>query len=117
MRIPIFGADLTSVHGKTTWCTPVPVVADHVVVPQGVKDQNKTVMLVADMFFLDGIAFLVTVLRNIKFVTFEYLPMWMTGDLAKHIGEMVDVYQIGGFNIRTILMDREFEKINPFYPT
>ena len=92
--------------------TPVPVVADHVVVPQGVKDQNKTVMLAADMFFLDGIAFLVTILLNIKFVTVEHLPTGMAGALAKHVGCVIDVIKEGG----PFFWMASSRKLRLFYP-
>jgi hypothetical protein len=57
----IFGPDLPSVRGKTVRATPVPVVADYVAVLRSLVDANKAIALVADVFFVDGIAFLLTV--------------------------------------------------------
>jgi hypothetical protein len=37
------------------------VVADYVAVPQNLVDVNKAIMLAADVFFVDGTAFLLTV--------------------------------------------------------
>ena len=57
----IFGPDLPSVQGKMVWTTPAPVVADYVAVPQNLVDANKAIMLAADVFFVDGTTFLLTV--------------------------------------------------------
>jgi hypothetical protein len=56
-----FGPDLASIRGKTVQWTPAPVVAGYVVIPWQLVDANKAVTLAADMFFVDGIAFLITV--------------------------------------------------------
>jgi len=53
--------------------TPAPVVAEYVAVPKSVIDRNKMVTLAADVFFVDGMGFLMTVSRNIKFITAEYV--------------------------------------------
>ncbi len=49
------------------------MVAEYVAVPKLVIDRNKTVTLAADVFFVDGTGFLMTVSRNIKFITAEYV--------------------------------------------
>ncbi len=38
-------------------------------------DANKAGTLTADVFFVDGIAFLITVSRRIKFVMTKHLPV------------------------------------------
>ncbi len=43
-------------------------------VPHLQVEANKVVTLVADMFFVDGTTFLLTVLRRMKFVTAEHVP-------------------------------------------
>ncbi len=87
------------------------MVADHVAVPRAVAEKNKVVTLAADVFFVNGTPFLVTLSRNIKFVTVEHLPVRTVNALVKHIEWVLHVYGRGGFSVRTILMDGEFEKI------
>jgi hypothetical protein len=106
----IFGPDLASVWGKTIRRTPPPVVADHVAVPHTVVERNKVVTMATDIFFVDGMPFLVTLSRNIKFVMVEHLPVRTAKALVKHIKRVLHVYGRSGFNIRMILMDGEFEK-------
>jgi hypothetical protein len=91
-------------------------VGDYVAVPRNLVDANKTVMLGADMFFGDGMAFLLTVSRRIKFVTAEHVPVRTALQLSKHLKRVLEVYGHAGFRVRTILMDGEFEKIKPLLP-
>ena len=106
----IFGPDLPSVWGKTVWGTPEPVVADYVAVPQSLVEANKRVTLAADVFFVDGTAFLLTVARRIKFVTVKHVPVRTALSLSKHIKRVMEAYGRAGFKVRNILMDEELKK-------
>ena len=78
-------------------------------------DANKMLTLAADVFFVDGTAFLMTVSRRLKFVTAEHVPVRTGTQLSKHIKRVLEVYGRVGFRIRTILKDSKFEKSSPFY--
>ena len=67
----------------------VPVVGDYVAVPKGVIERNKTVTLAADVFFVDGIAFLLTVSRNIKFIMAEHVATCTAKSLGKHLDPVI----------------------------
>jgi hypothetical protein len=112
----IFGPDLASIRGKTVQQTPAPVVADHVAVPCSLVEQNGIVTMAADVFFVDGTAFLVTLSRWIKFITVEHVPVRTAISLSKHITRVLQVYERAGFRVRTILMDGEFEKVRYLIP-
>ncbi len=112
----IFGPDLSSVRGKTVRQASAPVVTDYVAVPCSVMDRNKVVTLAADVFFVDGTAFLITMSRRIKFVTTKHVPVRMAKSLAKHLDQVVHVYTQAGFITRTVLMDGEFEKVKDLVP-
>ena len=92
------------------------MVTDYVAVPRTLIEANKVITLAADIFFVDGTAFLMTVSRRLKFVTTEHVPVRTATQLSKHIKRVLEVYGRAGFNVRTILMDGEFEKIKPFLP-
>ncbi len=68
----IFGPDLASMRGKTMQLAPAPVVADYVAVSKRVIKRNKTVTLAPNVFSVNGVAFLVTVSRNIKVLTAKH---------------------------------------------
>jgi hypothetical protein len=97
-----FGPDLASVRGKTVRWTPAPVVGDYVAVPKGVIERNKTVTLAADVFFVDGIAFLLTVSRNIKFITAEHVASCTAKSLSKHMDRVIQVYMQAGCSVHTV---------------
>ena len=97
--------------------TPTPVVADYVAVPRNLVDANKAITLAADVFFVDGTAFLLTVAQRIKFVMAEHVPVRTGLSLSKHMKRVLDVYGRAGFRVRTILMDGEFEKLKPLLPS
>jgi hypothetical protein len=112
----IFGPDLASIRGKTVRRTPGPVVADYVAVPCSLVEQNGIVTMAADVFFVDGTAFLVTLSTWIKFITMEHMPVRTATNLSKHITHVLQVYERAGFRVRTILMDGEFQKVRDLIP-
>ncbi len=57
----IFGLDLASVRGKTVRWTPAPVVAEYMAVPRSLVESNRMLTLAANVFFVDGTPFLLTV--------------------------------------------------------
>ena len=71
----ILGPDLASVRGKIVQWAPAPVVARLCGSAKGVIKRNKTVTLAAYVLFLDGVAFLLTVSRNIKLLTAEHVAI------------------------------------------
>ena len=73
--------------------------------------------MAADVFFVDGTAFLLMVARRIKFVTAEHVPVRTGLSLSKHMKRVLDVYGRAGFRVRTILMDGEFKKLKPLLPS
>jgi len=75
-----------------------------------------TVTLAADVFFVDGTAFLLTVSMQIKFITAEYVATRTAKNLSTHMKRVIQVYKRAGFNVCTILMDGEFEKIKDLMP-
>ncbi len=84
---------------------------EYLSVPRLIVEPNKTVTLAADIFFVDETAFLLTVLRQIKFITAEHVATHTAKSLSKHMQRVIQVYARAGFNVRTILMDGKFEKV------
>jgi hypothetical protein len=78
------------------------VVGDYVAVPRSLVDANKAITLAADVFFVDGTAFLLTVAQRIKFVTAEHLPVRTALRLSKHMKRVLNVYGRAGYRVRTI---------------
>jgi hypothetical protein len=74
-------------------------------------EQNGIVTMAADVFFVEGTAFLIALSRRIKFITVQHVPVQTATSLSKHITCVLQVYEHAGFRVRTILMDGEFEKV------
>ena len=69
----IFGKDISSIKGKTTRCTPKPVVTDVIEVPKELIENNKEVVLCVDIIWIQGLPFLATISIDIGFRTVQYL--------------------------------------------
>jgi hypothetical protein len=79
-------------------------------------EQNKPVTLAADVFFVDGTNFLLTLLRQIKFIMVEYVAVCTAKSLRKNSEQVVQVYARAGFNVHTVLMSGEFQKVKNELP-
>ena len=61
--------------------------------------------------FVNGIPFLNTFSRDIRFGTEEHVPSLTAKQLAKYLMKVVKLYVNGGFVVRIVLMDGKFEKV------
>ncbi len=61
------------------------MVADYVAVPCSLEETNKVITMAADVFFMDGTAFLLTMSQQIKFITAEHVPVRTPKSLTKHL--------------------------------
>jgi hypothetical protein len=72
--------------------------------------------MTADVFFVDGTAFLLTLSRNIKVMTAEHIPVQTAKALVKHMEQELKVYRCAGFVVKTVLIDGDFKKIRDLLP-
>jgi hypothetical protein len=105
----IFGDDLATLRGKTVRNTQDPVVADYVAIPKEILDLNREVTIAADVLFVNGMPFVTSISRKIKFTTIEYVMSRKEPDLINSLVKVVTLYKARGLNPSTALMDREFE--------
>ncbi|KAL7468004.1 hypothetical protein ACHAXS_008235 [Conticribra weissflogii] len=109
----IFGPDLAGIRGKTTRRKPERVKNKIILIPGRIIRQNQLIWLAWDVMFVNGVAFVVTVSRGLKFITVHNLPSREANNLASSIKETIKIYQRGGLKVQTLLMDSEFDKIKP----
>ena len=64
--------------------------------------RHKFISIAADVFFVVGIAFLLTVAIKLKFVTVEHIPVRTAKSPVKHIKHVLQVYDRAGFTVRYI---------------
>jgi hypothetical protein len=105
----IFGPDIGSLKGKTVRRRPhlaKPVIEP---LPPQIMSRYRNVTLAADLMYVNGIPMLVTISRNVRFVTVEALPNRNIPTLVNGIKAVATIYKRAGFRITTALMDGEFE--------
>ena len=103
-------------HRKTTRSETEPVVEKYVAIPRDFVVRNKMITLLADVFFVNGIAFLLSLSHGIKFMTIEHTPSCIVKQLTTHLKRFLRVYHHAGFTVRYILMDSESEKVKNELP-
>ena len=110
----IFGPDLANLRGKMVRRKPKHVNTELIEIPQSLVDRQKNVTLVADVMFVNGVAFLVSSSRNIMLTTIEHAPDRKAPKLGYLLHRIMCTYARAGFNVHTILMDNEFKKIRDY---
>jgi hypothetical protein len=107
----IFGPDLANIRGKMIRRQPEHVNTEIVDIPKHILDCQANVTLTADIMFVNKVPFLVSSSRNINLTTIEHVPHRTASKLGLLLHRIINVYARAGFNVRTILMDNEFEKV------
>ncbi len=101
----IFGPDLAGVRGRTVRRPPKAVRTDFVHIPHAIIDRYWLVVLTADIMFVNGVPFLVSLARGLNLLTAEFLPICTAKLLGSRIDQIKYLYAQGGFTVGTILMD------------
>ncbi len=112
----IFGPDLAGVRGQTVRKPPESVTTNHVQIPRVILERHQVVMLAVDVMFVNGVPFLVSASHGLNLITAEYTPSCTAKLLADRIRRIIDLYSRGGYQVGTILMDNDFEKLTSLVP-
>jgi hypothetical protein len=112
----IFGPNLAGVRGRMVRIAPESVRVDHIQIPRVILDRHRIVTLTVDCMFVNGVPFLVSASRGLNLLTAEHTPSRTAKNLAKGIRRIMDLYACGGFQVGTILMDKEFESLCSLVP-
>ena len=80
----LFGPNLAGTRGKTVWHNLDRALMGYISVPKYFLKLHKFVTLVADVMFVNGATFLITMSRGIKFVTVEHIPARTDKQLSKY---------------------------------
>ena len=107
----IFGPSTACLKGKQVRKKPERVDPFYVSIPPNLIDLHKYVTLVGDVMFVNGIPFLVTMSRRIRFITVQHVPDRKASALANVMKQVMNLYSRAGFVCQTALMDGEFEPL------
>eukprot|EP00804_Cyclotella_cryptica_P010564 CCRYP_019864-RA/>CCRYP_019864-RA protein AED:0.30 eAED:-0.33 QI:0/0/0/0.5/1/1/2/0/271 len=105
----IWGPDLGGLKGKTVWTQPEPVRTQSYTIPLHVMAQYRHVTLSADVVKVNGIPFLMTISRHIKFGSAGKLDNMSAPTIISHFKVVIGVYASRGFRVTVILADNQFE--------
>ena len=104
----IFGPNLGALKGKTTKSKSAPVFIVPVTVPSAISERLTDLHLHADVCFVNGIGFLVSISDKIKFCTAEAVGSRTNDVLVAALKKIHAIYRHGGYRIRVVSIDGEF---------
>ena len=105
----IYGPDVGSLQGKTTWTQPSPVDVQYISIPPQIMEHYKNVTLSVDVMFVMKIPILTTISRHIKFGTAGRLESMKKEHILRHFKRIISTYVVRGFRVTIILGDNQFE--------
>ena len=88
----IFGPDIRSLKGKTTRRNQPIVNSPITPVPASVLEWYCNVMLCIDIMYVNRVAMMISVSRNIKFGTIEAIPNNKTAILVNEMKGILQIY-------------------------
>jgi hypothetical protein len=106
----IFGPSVACARGKWVRGKSPRVEPGYISIPANLITFQYDI-LAADVMFVCGAPFLLTLSRKIRFVTVQFVPRRTAGKLSNGIKNVLNLYNRAGFRIQTCLMDGKFEKV------
>ena len=80
-------------------------------IPEDFYKLKKFVTLKFYVIFFDGNVFIITSARKLNSATVEHIPSQTVAQISNSLNKVIKLYGRGGFVIRMILMDTDFEKV------
>jgi hypothetical protein len=101
----IFGPDVRTVKGKTTRRKPLPIIEEHIKIPEELISLQEDITLAIDGITINSFRFLSTISRNIYYRTVHYMPTTEAKNYQTTITDVCGVYCCGGFQVTDNLCD------------
>ena len=112
----IYGPNLGALKGKTVSRPNPHVPAGVDQVPTSIMKVHRSVTLAIDVMFINKVAFLITISRNLKFGTVEAISNRQVTTIIAKLRSVCQVYHHWGFQVSVLLGDPEFEPIRSAFP-
>ena len=87
------------------------MVLNYIKILKDILYLQKAVVVVADIMFVNVMAFLVNISIHVKFIMVQYLGKITTGNIYKCLDNINDVYYIRGMYVEIFYMNRVFENL------
>ena len=104
----IFGPDISSLKGKTTRKTPIPVVNDYKNIPKELFEKQDKIVLCINGITVNRLTFLTTISKNLYYRTAQFIERKTVSNYTEAIKEILQVYNKAGFRVTEIRSDNEF---------
>jgi hypothetical protein len=88
----IVGPNLAGERGRTVQRPPDTVTINYVQIPRAILERFAIVMLAADIMFVNGVPFLISVAQGLNLITAKHLPSQTTKNLAAGIICVMSLY-------------------------
>ncbi len=82
-----------------------------ITIPRNILTQIQSVTLAADVMFVNGAPFMVTISRKIQLRTADHLITCTAESLTNSLTCVINLYARGGYTVNLIMMDQEFVKL------
>jgi hypothetical protein len=105
----IFGRDVGSLKGKTTRQNTEHVRTQVIGIPVDIMERYRHITLCVDNMFVNKIGFLMSISRDIHFITSEMIPNRKEATLMKCLRRVHAAYLQRGFKITQVNADLEFD--------
>ena len=111
----MFGPYRAEVRGGAVRIAPNRVEPEYIMIPKDFILLHEKNFLVADIMFVNNVAFLVTMSRKVKFLTVEQLKSRSAKQLVHSLKNVMRLYGRNRQHVTTILTDMELTSvIEPF---
>ena len=105
----IYGPSVYALKGKSVRTRPKIVIKDYVEIPKEIKLRNQEIELCADIMYIQKVMFLVTVSKNLKFLTIIPINERSKKLLCDGFDQTFRIYNKAGFRIASLHVDPEFK--------
>jgi len=107
----IYGPNISALKGKSVRTKPKVVVKDYIDITKELKIRNQEVELCADVMYIQRITLLVTISKNIKFLTVIPINKRSKDLLCNAFDQTFCIYDSSGFRISKLHVDSEFKAL------
>ena len=112
LAFKIFGQDVSTLKGKSTRPNPGRVETDMIFdLPSELLGNNQRLELCMDVMHVNGVPFLLSIDRRIKYRSVVALDDMEAGTLLAAIQKIVNEYKLASFKITTVHLDDQFATI------
>jgi hypothetical protein len=104
----MFGPDVGTVKVKMTRRKPMPIIDEHIEIPNELISVHEDITLAIDGLTINTLKFLSTISRDIYYRTVHYIPTTEAKNYQTTMTDVCGVYRRGGFQVTHIIYDNEF---------